>query len=286
MPNRSRFEPGTRRHTNSAFTLIELLVVIAIIAILAAILFPVFANARDKARQTACASNMKQINLATLQYIQDFDEIWPITRPIIGGANSAANNLSSTPLFSASDTLPAPSDAARSMYANALHPYIKSWDVWACPSGEDYNVFKEAETALGQARFSYALNGYLNVWADAQTPQPTDTVSYMEIPKDRRVRKYIVPFPFPTQNCSGTDSVPYQFSTNSGCFDFWDSYQSKYWIHGEGGNYAYMDGHVKWVRNPSDRSAWKQTLDNSNTTVANLYFGAGIWLRPHAPVAK
>jgi len=62
----------------SAFTLIELLVVIAIIAILAAILFPVFAQAREKARQTTCASNLKQLGLATLQYVQDYDEHMPM----------------------------------------------------------------------------------------------------------------------------------------------------------------------------------------------------------------
>ena len=62
---------------NKGFTLIELLVVIAIIAILAAILFPVFAKAREKARQASCASNEKQLGLAIIQYVQDYDETFP-----------------------------------------------------------------------------------------------------------------------------------------------------------------------------------------------------------------
>src|SRR5262245_48870524 len=68
---------SARTRTPNAFTLIELLIVIAIIALLAAILFPVFARAREKARQSACASNLKQIGMGILQYTQDFDERYP-----------------------------------------------------------------------------------------------------------------------------------------------------------------------------------------------------------------
>jgi len=80
MPARTRFtlaSSGRRRPQGRGFTLIELLVVIAIIAILAAILFPVFARAREQARKTTCASNMKQIATATLMYAQDYDELFP-----------------------------------------------------------------------------------------------------------------------------------------------------------------------------------------------------------------
>src|SRR5436305_5829833 len=66
------------RKQNRAFTLIELLVVIAIIAILAAILFPVFAQAREKARSISCLSNTKQLGLAVMMYVQDYDETFPL----------------------------------------------------------------------------------------------------------------------------------------------------------------------------------------------------------------
>jgi len=80
-------KPAAAGSVRSAFTLIELLVVIAIIAILAAILFPVFAKVREKARQTACLNNQKQIGLAVMQYVQDYDEAYPLS------ADDTANNI-------------------------------------------------------------------------------------------------------------------------------------------------------------------------------------------------
>ncbi len=107
------------------FTLIELLVVIAIIAILAAILFPVFAKAREKARQTACASNLKQIATATLMYVQDYDESFPL----FGAGNRFPTTIS---------------------WAMAVSPYVKNRQVFRCPSdgrsgitcsyGNNYNL--------------------------------------------------------------------------------------------------------------------------------------------------
>src|SRR5580693_3758166 len=90
------------------FTLIELLVVIAVIAILAAILFPVFAQAREKARQTACLSNMRQMGLAVQMYTQDFDECLPLAA-------------------SATDT-------GFLNWHHFVNPYVKNQQVWVCPS--------------------------------------------------------------------------------------------------------------------------------------------------------
>ena len=100
-----------------AFTLIELLVVIAIIAILAAILFPVFAQAREKARQTACISNQKQIGLGLTQYVQDYDEAFPFNW------SGAAFNISRLN--------PAPSSYK---WMDAIFPYVKNEQVFTCPS--------------------------------------------------------------------------------------------------------------------------------------------------------
>src|SRR5690349_23632523 len=76
-----------------AFTLIELLVVIAIIALLAAILFPVFGRARENARRTACASNLKQIGLGVMQYVQDYDEMLPTNGPGTGANFNPADTV-------------------------------------------------------------------------------------------------------------------------------------------------------------------------------------------------
>src|SRR5262245_12692940 len=105
MENRNRSGPA-RRWYSGGFTLIELLVVIAIIAILAAILFPVFAKAREKARQASCESNLKQLTLACLQYAQDYDEKLPMAGwnsggtadnyPIPDEPTCAANNGANT----------------------------------------------------------------------------------------------------------------------------------------------------------------------------------------------
>ena len=105
----------------SGFTLIELLIVIAIIVILAAVLFPVFATAREKARQTACASNMKQLGLALTQYSQDFDEVWP------NGMAMTVNLQQQNP------TSPIG-------WANAIYPYVKSVNTYMCPN-EKNGVF-------------------------------------------------------------------------------------------------------------------------------------------------
>src|SRR5207247_1092955 len=102
-------------HGKRAFTLIELLVVIAIIAILAAILFPVFAQARESARTTSCLSNVKQVNLSWQMYLQDYDE-------------TMVPHLIQTP---------GDPQYPQHWWPKLLEPYTKNWGIFRCPSGSD-----------------------------------------------------------------------------------------------------------------------------------------------------
>ncbi len=122
---------STAKSRRSGFTLIELLVVIAIIAILAAILFPVFAKAREKARQTADLSNIKQVGLGFLQYLQDYDELLP--HGIFPGSGAYAGVG----------------------WAGEIYPYVKSAGVYHCP--DDPNT-QSVVAGVTLYPVSYALN--------------------------------------------------------------------------------------------------------------------------------
>lgn len=113
-----------------AFTLIELLVVIAIIAILAAILFPVFARARENARRASCLSNTKQLGLAALQYTQDYDEKLPSS--YIGSAIPTR------------------------YWFDQIQPYVKSTQIFFCPSDSTHNP----SSAVSSSNVSYGWNWY------------------------------------------------------------------------------------------------------------------------------
>lgn len=106
----------SRHFQRIAFTLIELLVVIAIIALLAAILFPVFSRARERSKQASCLSNLKQVGLALKQYAQDYDGSYPSKEKVLGDSF----------LRGADDPQSLPS---------VLNPYIKNKQIWVCPSG-------------------------------------------------------------------------------------------------------------------------------------------------------
>ena len=134
---------AARRATG--FTLIELLVVIAIIAILAAILFPVFARARENARRASCQSNLKQIGLGILQYTQDYDE--KLVRCSYGGPAGNGDGAS---------------DAIYWKWMDAIYPYVKSTQIFSCPSDSVNGTYLYDQPGVGggaDGRYgSYAVN--------------------------------------------------------------------------------------------------------------------------------
>jgi prepilin-type N-terminal cleavage/methylation domain-containing protein len=129
-----------RSSNRNGFTLIELLVVIAIIAILAAILFPVFAKAREAARKTSCSSNLKQIATAMLMYVQDYDEMYPAAYAIQAGAGQPPDGDTQHWCWSMEridGSYLARTQALQAQNATLrgiLQPYIKNSQVFKCPS--------------------------------------------------------------------------------------------------------------------------------------------------------
>ncbi len=162
-------------HKKQGFTLIELLVVIAIIAILAAILFPVFAQAREKARQTSCSSNLKQIGLAFKMYVQDYDERWPNSDPLkaapLNDCCSAGQNGGTGKNFGWGGWI-----------GNALIPYTKNQAIYQCPSN-NVNGFNDPYsnggtlTTNGKEQGSYAFN-YASMYGvkEAQIPEVSGAI--------------------------------------------------------------------------------------------------------------
>jgi prepilin-type N-terminal cleavage/methylation domain-containing protein/prepilin-type processing-associated H-X9-DG protein len=133
-------------NTRKGFTLIELLVVIAIIAILAAILFPVFAKAREKARQTSCASNMKQLALGFAMYVQDYDEKFP-SGTVGANANGTVDNTG---------------------WASQIFGEVKSTGVYKCPDDSTANV---TDATSGQVAYPISYGANSNVGGSASLAQ-------------------------------------------------------------------------------------------------------------------
>jgi prepilin-type N-terminal cleavage/methylation domain-containing protein/prepilin-type processing-associated H-X9-DG protein len=218
----------------TGFTLIELLVVIAIIAILAAILFPVFAQARDKARQTGCLSNLKQVGTALMLYGQDYDERMPATcnygrgwtwfSNALGGACSQAGITKATPKTTYLGHQQSPPRYVQEF----LQPYSKNEQVWFCPSvGKDRNwLLKDGP--------SYGFNGTTYIFNHQTFTPPKRTAIVVS-------GLAVAAIPRPAEAPVLWD-MPYWFIPKDDC-PHWDAKSA----HARGINVTYADGHAKYA---------------------------------------
>jgi len=246
VPSHCRISGKNATPKRQAFTLIELLVVIAIIAILAAILFPVFAQARAKARQTACLSNQKQLALAMLQYVQDYDEMFPMS------------NLQEI--------------QGQVGWANLLEPYVKTVQAYHCPaftvnvSDDSLSSWSATTTFNYNTMLGYGDDEVANMasYIRSKNSQP---IAAVQVPSSTVL--FMEAFPFDASSgrpwglgytCSG--NIVKQFSVanlwGAPCsemsLNYWPDGFKEGWelgavqAHSGGGNYAFTDGHVKWYK--------------------------------------
>lgn len=216
------------------FTLIELLVVIAIIAILAAILFPVFARAREKARQSSCLSNVKQVSLAFLMYAQDYDEVMVLA--LMDNAGTPGNVYGN-----------------RRYWQELIEPYMKSRQILRCPSDATpyYSGGGGAVQPFLLSSYGYNLN-LLEGEASGGTSVIGMAGRMLAIQQSPAQKVLLAD----SMSCGagGVAPTPVWTGDVNGFGD--DVARAGYNRHNDGVNVGYCDGHAKWNQCAANAAPW------------------------------
>jgi prepilin-type N-terminal cleavage/methylation domain-containing protein/prepilin-type processing-associated H-X9-DG protein len=258
------------------FTLIELLVVIAIIAILAAILFPVFAQAREAARKTSCLSNTKQLSMGWLMYTQDYDEAYPMTAQLDGD--------------------PAQGiwwGETQRYWQEFIEPYIKSGgtsQVWLTKTStficSNYLKSAPAVDEAGNPKDTdspqvgeYPLASY--------APNFSPTTAWWALLQSAWAGENVA---VGTQASTGKPAQQIMLAPNhSCCIETWGGGGSNNWTraarrHSEGANYAMLDGHSKWYRGPNPQYGMDVQNGDLPREALGTPIATHILNRPNAPI--
>ena len=243
------------------FTLIEMLVVIAIISILAAILFPVFARARENARRTSCLSNMKQIGLAAMMYVQDYDEKYPARSMQVGTSPTSWGRATTGGWY----------------WGELLQPYAKSKQVFYCPNSLDRD--RDVPNA-----YNYSASGVIfpqtatDVISMASIVSPATTYAILEggqvqITAKMAKRREEINWVLAGIGAGGGDCTSTTGDTSATATRECNTPR-----HFDGNNVVFADGHAKWLKvvtmvNEAKKcttslcktngSAWNPLIDNS-----------------------
>lgn len=250
-----------------AFTLIELLIVVAIISLLAAILFPVFARARENARRSSCMSNLKQLGMGVMMYKQDYDGYFPL--PLRADSTTAD---------------PSRYDDDYLFWPNFIYPYVKSLQVLRCPSQP------VGKSATSLASGNYGAND-LVIANPATFPKAPFSDSILQNPAQTYLimdaGTYLLSANKPT-NPSG--SKGYLPGTGQLGIPVWSGIESIYkddfmtGRHFGGVNMAFTDGHVKWLPSQVVLNESKKTSSGSSpygTTPKKYYPDTLSWQFGH-----